>query len=261
MSDPAVGTHDPKATAGLLAWFRLDVNCRDDLGWLRWPGGFVCAVGGCGGGGWRPGDGRFMCAGCGARASVTAGTILGRTRMVAVAGARAETVRALRAGRVEAGSAVVTGGFASCAPALTGYRHGPCLRCSRRAARHRGLVFLRLPELAVAHDPVRRTDLIPGGEVPRQRPPACGPGRAPHSARRAHPPAGHGAAGLTCVAPADRGPRRWVPRSPVVSAVLSSWPEHVRVTGHELVLLWIVVRRTVAFRTGATRRARSEHLS
>jgi hypothetical protein len=43
MSNPVVGTHDPEATAGLLAWFRLDVGCRDCLEWLRWPDGFVCA--------------------------------------------------------------------------------------------------------------------------------------------------------------------------------------------------------------------------
>jgi hypothetical protein len=108
---------------------------------------------------------------------------------------------------------------------LPSYLNESCLRCSRRAARHRGLVFLRLLGLAVAHGPVRRNGLIPGGEVPRRRPPVCGPGRAPHSAWSAHPPAGHGAAGLACVAPAGRGPRRWVPRSLVVSAVLSSWPK------------------------------------
>jgi hypothetical protein len=68
---------------------------------------------------------------------------------------------------------------------LPGYLNELCLRCSRRAARHRGLVLLRLPELAVAGDPVRRNDLTLGSEVPRQRPPACGPGRHPTSAERA----------------------------------------------------------------------------
>src|SRR5436305_854360 len=49
------------------------------LEWLRWPGGFICPR--CGDGlGWRLGDGRFECAGCSARTSVTAGTIFDRTR-------------------------------------------------------------------------------------------------------------------------------------------------------------------------------------
>src|ERR1035437_4321461 len=41
--------------------------------------GFSCPD--CGqGAGWRLGDGRFMCAGCGGRISVTAGTVFDRTR-------------------------------------------------------------------------------------------------------------------------------------------------------------------------------------
>ncbi len=58
------------------AWFRTDVDC---LEWLRWPASFACLD--CGhDGGWRLGDGRFMCSGCGGRTSVTAGTIFDRTR-------------------------------------------------------------------------------------------------------------------------------------------------------------------------------------
>ncbi len=61
------------------AWFRTDADCLDYLEWLRWPTGFVCSL--CGHqGGWRLGDGRFMCSGCGGRTSVTAGTIFDRTR-------------------------------------------------------------------------------------------------------------------------------------------------------------------------------------
>ena len=61
------------------AWFRTDADCLDYLEWLRWPAGFACAR--CGhNGGWRVGDGRFMCSGCGGRTSVTAGTIFDRTR-------------------------------------------------------------------------------------------------------------------------------------------------------------------------------------
>ena len=51
----------------------------DYLEWLRWPDGFVCPS--CGHeGGWRLGDGRFMCPACSTRSSVTAGTIFDRTR-------------------------------------------------------------------------------------------------------------------------------------------------------------------------------------
>jgi hypothetical protein len=62
---------------------------------------------------------------------------------------------------------------------LPSYLNELCLRGNRRAARHRGLVFLRLPELAVAHDPVRRNGLVPGGGVPRRRPPVSA-GRGGH---------------------------------------------------------------------------------
>ena len=56
------------------AWFGSDVDCLDYLEWLRWPTGFACPA--CDHrGAWRLGDGRLMCAGCGSRTSVTAGTI------------------------------------------------------------------------------------------------------------------------------------------------------------------------------------------
>jgi len=61
------------------AWFGTDGDCLDYLEWLRWPGGFTCPS--CGhAGGWRLGDGRYECAGCHGRTSVTAGTIFDRTR-------------------------------------------------------------------------------------------------------------------------------------------------------------------------------------
>jgi transposase-like protein len=80
MSDPVQGVHYPGSTGDFLAWFRSDVDCLDYLGWLRWPEGFVCPTCDCIEGGWRLGDGRFMCSDCGARSSVTAGTIFDRTR-------------------------------------------------------------------------------------------------------------------------------------------------------------------------------------
>jgi transposase-like protein len=71
--------HYPRSTGELQAWFGTDADCLDYLEWLRWPRGFVCP--GCShAGGWRLGDGRFWCASCGGRTSVTAGTIFDRTR-------------------------------------------------------------------------------------------------------------------------------------------------------------------------------------
>ena len=74
--------HYPKSTGEFQAWFRADEDCLDYLDyleWLRWPGGFSCLR--CGHGeGWRLGDGRFECARCSARTSVTAGTVFDRTR-------------------------------------------------------------------------------------------------------------------------------------------------------------------------------------
>ena len=72
------GLHHPAATGEFMAWFSTDADCLDYLEWLRWPSGFVCPE--CGQGGWRLGDGRFECSGCGRRTSVTAGTIFDRTR-------------------------------------------------------------------------------------------------------------------------------------------------------------------------------------
>ena len=71
--------HYPRSIGEYQAWFRTDEDCLDYLEWLRWPGGFTCPH--CRDGtGWRLGDGRFECAGCSSRTSVTAGTIFDRTR-------------------------------------------------------------------------------------------------------------------------------------------------------------------------------------
>src|SRR5208282_1905610 len=79
MERPRVSTHYPKSLGEFQAWFPTDADCLDYLEWLRWPCGFVCPS--CGHpGGWRLGDGRFMCTGCGNRTSVMAGTIFDRTR-------------------------------------------------------------------------------------------------------------------------------------------------------------------------------------
>lgn len=80
---PEAGRHYPTATGELLAWFPTDVDCVDYLEWLRWlrwPDGYVCSACGAVGVGYRLGDGRFECADCAKRCSVTAGTIFDRTR-------------------------------------------------------------------------------------------------------------------------------------------------------------------------------------
>ena len=76
---PRAGAQYPSSLGEFQAWFQTDADCLDYLEWLRWPSGFVCPT--CAhSGGWRMGDGRFTCAGCEDRTSVTAGTIFDRTR-------------------------------------------------------------------------------------------------------------------------------------------------------------------------------------
>jgi hypothetical protein len=73
------GRDYPGSLGEFLAWFDTDEGCRDYLAWLRWPDGFVCDA--CGNtGGWQVADGRWKCARCSHRTSVTAGTIFDRTR-------------------------------------------------------------------------------------------------------------------------------------------------------------------------------------
>jgi hypothetical protein len=76
---PRAGLHYPRSAGEFQAWFGTDADCLDYLDWLRWPEGFVCPE--CGHpGGWLVGDGRYKCAACGKRTSVTAGTLFDRRR-------------------------------------------------------------------------------------------------------------------------------------------------------------------------------------
>jgi len=76
---PRVGAHYPRSAGEFRSWFGTDADCLDYLDWLRWPDGFVCPE--CGHhGGWRVADGRYKCASCGGRTSVTAGTLFDRRR-------------------------------------------------------------------------------------------------------------------------------------------------------------------------------------
>lgn len=76
---PRGGADYPRSVGELRSWFPTDADCLDYLDWLRWPDGFVCPD--CGQpGGWRVADGRYKCARCGVRTSVTAGTLFDRRR-------------------------------------------------------------------------------------------------------------------------------------------------------------------------------------
>lgn len=75
---PVGGVDYPRTYQEFKAWFPDDVACREYLGQLRWPDGFICPECGCGGG-WRTGKGLWMCAGCGKKTSATAGTIFHRS--------------------------------------------------------------------------------------------------------------------------------------------------------------------------------------
>ena len=73
------GVHYPRSVGEFQSWFGTDEDCLDYLAWLRWPDGFVCSR--CGSpGGWATADGRYKCGACGARTSVTAGTLFDRRR-------------------------------------------------------------------------------------------------------------------------------------------------------------------------------------
>ena len=76
---PRAGVHYPRSAGEFQSWFATDADCLDYLSWLRWPEGFVCPR--CGhAGGWAGADGRYKCASCGGRTSVTAGTLFDRRR-------------------------------------------------------------------------------------------------------------------------------------------------------------------------------------
>ncbi len=78
-SRPVAGADYPGTYQELLAWFPDDAACISYLETLRWPTGFSCPM--CESGGyWRTGRGHLMCATCGRKTSVTAGTIFHRTR-------------------------------------------------------------------------------------------------------------------------------------------------------------------------------------
>lgn len=63
---------------------------------------------------------------------------------------------------------------------LAAYLDEFCFRFNRRTSRSRGLVFVRVMQLAVGHDPVRYRDLV-AHPAPKKAPP-------PPPGRRGRPP-------------------------------------------------------------------------
>jgi transposase-like protein len=76
---PVGGVDYPKTFQQFRDWFADDGACLDYLEQLRWPDGFVCPA--CGArDAWRLAGRMWMCAQCGRKTSVTAGTIFHRSR-------------------------------------------------------------------------------------------------------------------------------------------------------------------------------------
>jgi transposase-like protein len=79
---PVAGVDYPRTHHELVAWFPDDAACLRYLERLRWGEGFSCRFcGQVGGEYWRMGDGLRRCAACRHETSVTAGTILAKTRL------------------------------------------------------------------------------------------------------------------------------------------------------------------------------------
>lgn len=75
---PVGGADYPRSRQEFDDWFPDDAACIEYLAALRWPAGFVCPN--CGDDrSWRTSALSFLCAGCGRKTSVTAGTIFHRS--------------------------------------------------------------------------------------------------------------------------------------------------------------------------------------
>lgn len=75
---PVGGVDYPRTYQEFRSWFPDESSCREYLARLRWPAGFCCPR--CDGADyWVTSRGLWMCAGCGVKTSVTAGTVLHRS--------------------------------------------------------------------------------------------------------------------------------------------------------------------------------------
>ena len=76
---PQGGVDYPRTWQEFREWFPDEDSCVEFLESLRWPDGFACPL--CGSDGWRIAQRQmWMCASCGRKTSVTAGTIFHRSR-------------------------------------------------------------------------------------------------------------------------------------------------------------------------------------
>jgi ribosomal protein L37AE/L43A len=80
-ANPRADEQYPGTWREFRAWFGEETSCIAYLEQLRWKAGFRCPE--CEGGkGWRLADERWFCAACNRRISVTAGTVIDRSRVL-----------------------------------------------------------------------------------------------------------------------------------------------------------------------------------
>src|SRR5450631_1706748 len=79
-SRPVAGVDYPRTFQEMEQWFRDEAACRDYIGRLRWPDGFICPHCGVSGEPWMMSDELLRCRSCRGRTSLTAGTIFEGTR-------------------------------------------------------------------------------------------------------------------------------------------------------------------------------------
>ena len=104
---------------------------------------------------------------------------------------------------------------------LAGYLNEFVFRFNRRHSRSRGMVFYRVLDLAVAHDPVRYKDLIASAR-PRAVPPA------PPRTRRAWSALQRTARGEQWIRVT---PVKWIPRTRVIRSGPATWPPSTSTRG------------------------------
>ena len=76
---PVAGVDYPGTWQEFRGWFATEEDCVSYLARLRWPDGFACPL--CGGReAWRTGSGLWLCTSCRRKTSVTAGTIMHRSK-------------------------------------------------------------------------------------------------------------------------------------------------------------------------------------
>jgi len=128
------GRDYPRTYREFVERYPDDAGCAAWLEQLRWPRGFVCPKCGTMAASWWQTRGRLVCSSCRHQATVTAGTILDKTRTP------------------------LTTWF----EAAWHYLEEFTFRFNRRTSANRGLVFRRLLEQAVVTGPVTEADVTHG---------------------------------------------------------------------------------------------------